>query len=165
MRPRSAGPPPPAVPGRILPGMSKTTEPEAPPARTPPAVTDLNRAFWTGGAEGQLMIQRCRQCDHWVHPPVASCPGCGGIPVPEPVSGRGTVFTYTVNHHPFNPAVPVPYVIALVELVEQTGLRFTTNVVNCAPEEVRVGLPVRVLFEHHGDVYVPVFEPAPDDPA
>jgi uncharacterized OB-fold protein len=73
------------------------------------------------------------------------------------------VFTYTVNHHPFNPAVPVPYLIAIVELVEQHGLRFTTNLVNCASEDAAIGLPVRVVFEQHGEVYVPLFEPDPGE--
>ena len=63
------------------------------------------------------------------------------------MSGRGTVFTYTVNHQPFNPAVPVPYVIAIVELEEQAGLRIATNIVDCEPESVCIGLPVEVRFE------------------
>jgi hypothetical protein len=80
------------------------------------------------------------------------------------VSGRGTVFTYTVNYHPFNPAVPPPYVIAIVELVEQVGLRFTTNIVDCAVDEVSIGMAVEVTFEQAGDAWVPVFRPAPEDP-
>ena len=125
-----------------------------------PAVTDLNRAFWTGGADGHLLIQRCGSCGRWVHPPVARCPACDGPELrPEPVSGRGTVFTFTVNRHPYNPAVPVPYVIALVELEEQADLRLTTNVVNCPPDEVTVGMSVQVLFEHEGDLWIPLFEP------
>ena len=60
------------------------------------------------------------------------------------MSGRGTVFTFTVNHQPFNPAVPVPYVIAIVELEEQAGLRIATNIVDCEPESVCIGLPVEV---------------------
>ena len=71
------------------------------------------------------------------------------------------MFTFTVNHHPFNPEVPVPYVVAIVDLVEQEGLRFTTNVVHCPPETVAIGLPVRVLFEAQGEIFVPVFEPDP----
>ena len=43
--------------------------------------------------------------------------------IARPVSGQGTVFTYTVNYHAFNPELPTPYVIALVELAEQSGLR------------------------------------------
>ena len=84
----------------------------------------------------------------------------------RPVSGRGTVFTYTVNHQPFNPAVPVPYVIAIVELEEQANLRIASNIVDCEPDSVRVGLPVEVRFERQdvGDesVYMPVFAPRVD---
>ena len=79
------------------------------------------------------------------------------------MSGRGTVFTYTVNHQPFNPAVPVPYVIAIVELEEQADLRIASNIVDCEPDSVRIGLPVEVRFERQdaGDesVYMPVFAP------
>ena len=50
--------------------------------------------------------------------------------------------------------------VAIVEIDEQPGLRLMTNVVNCPAEEVRIGMPVRVTFEQHGDVFVPLFEPA-----
>lgn len=138
-------------------------EPAVESASTPrilPQLTPENRHFWTGGANGELLILRCRACGRWVHPPAASCPECGGGgPVPEATSGKGTVFTFTVNRHPYNPAVPLPYVIAIVELPEQEGLRFTTNIVNTDPEDVTIGMPVRVLFEQYDEIYVPVFEP------
>jgi uncharacterized OB-fold protein len=72
------------------------------------------------------------------------------------------VFTFTVNHHPYNPEVPVPYVIAIVELVEQDGLRFTTDIVGCPTDAVRIDMPVRVRFDQQGEVFVPIFEPDPD---
>jgi hypothetical protein len=141
--------------------MDETAPVGAAPRMLPP-LTSLNRPFWTGGAESELRILRCRACRLWIHPPASPCPGCGAAdPEPEAVSGRGSVFTYTVNWHPFNPAVPVPIVIAIVELPEQDGLRFTTNIVDCAPSVVRIGMPVEVRFEPHGDVWVPVFAPAP----
>jgi uncharacterized OB-fold protein len=128
--------------------------------RMAPAVTDLNRAYWTGGSEGKLLIQRCAGCERWVHPPVDRCPACRSSELrAEPVSGRGTVFTFTVNRHPFNPAVPLPYVIALVQLEEQDDLRVTTNIVNCPVDDVTVGMPVQVLFEEQDGLYVPLFEP------
>jgi hypothetical protein len=96
-----------------------------------------------------------------VLPIAADCPDCGGGLVSRQVSGRGTVFTYTVNEHPFNPTVPPPYVIAIVELDEQPGLLLATNVVDCEPDSVTVGMPVDVRFErqHVGDdtVYFPTF--------
>ena len=74
------------------------------------------------------------------------------------MSGRGTVFTFTINRHAYNPAVPVPYVIAIVELEEQAGLRFITNIVGCDPEAVSIGLPVQVDFEPAGAAaWAPVF--------
>jgi uncharacterized OB-fold protein len=94
-----------------------------------------------------------------VHPPTGRCTDCGGELAPEPVTGKGTVFTFTVNEHPFNPAVPPPYVIAIVELDEQPDLRLPTNIVNCDLDRVSCGMLVHVLFEQHGEFFVPVFEP------
>jgi uncharacterized OB-fold protein len=133
-----------------------------------PKLHEHNRAFWTGGAAGQLLIDRCTQCARWTSPPAADCPGCGGALVARPVSGHGSVFTYTVNHQPFNPGVPVPYVIAIVELEEQANLRIAANIVGCQPDSVHIGLPVEVRFECHeadGDsIFVPVFAPQEDRP-
>jgi hypothetical protein len=136
---------------------------EAPGPRHLPTLTDVNRAFWTGGANGELLVQRCAACRRWVHPPAGACPACDGELRPEPVSGRAMVFTFTVNHQQFHPDVAPPYVIAIVELDEQADLRIPTNIVGCEPAELRCGLPVQVLFERHATgaeaVYVPVFEP------
>jgi uncharacterized OB-fold protein len=130
------------------------------PPRTPPPISDVSRSFWTGGAEGRLLILQCQLCQRWVHPPIGLCPSCRGELVPHPVSGRGSVFTFTVNRHAFNPAVPVPYVIAIVELEEQPGLRFTTDLVDCDVDQVYIGMPVEVLFEPTGEAWVPLFHPA-----
>jgi uncharacterized OB-fold protein len=128
-----------------------------------PKLNEHNRAFWTGGRDGQLLITQCTQCGLWISPPAADCPGCDGELVARPVSGRGTVFTYTVNYQPYNPAVPLPYVIAIVTLDEQADLRIATNIVDCEPDSVFVGLPVEVRFETQQvdgeDVFVPVFAP------
>jgi uncharacterized OB-fold protein len=116
--------------------------------------------FWTGGARGELLIQRCQDCGTYLHPPSYHCRACGSSKVaPEPVSGRGQVFSYTINRQPFLAAYPPPYVIAIVELEEQEGLQFTTRVVDCDPDDVRIGMPVSVRFEDHGDVFLPVFAP------
>jgi uncharacterized OB-fold protein len=142
----------------VSPGMA-TTSPDL-SARALPVLDDVNRPFWTGGRNGELLIQRCAGCGTWVHPPQPGPHACGGALEPTPVSGRGTVWTYTVNAHPWNPAVPLPYVVAVVELAEQADLRVVTNIVNAEPDAVRVGMPVQVLFEDHGEIRVPIFEPA-----
>lgn len=142
--------------------MADNVAPEI-PARMLPKLTDHNRAFWTGGADGQLHVAWCERCQRWVQPPAADCPDCEGALDIRAVSGRGSVFTYTVNYQPYMPNVPVPYVIAIVELEEQADLRIATNIVDCEPDSVHVGLPVEVRFERHdvdGDtVYFPVFAP------
>jgi uncharacterized OB-fold protein len=130
------------------------------PFRVLPLVTPQNEHFWTGGASGELRFLRCRACRHWIHPPAPICPACLGRDLaPEPVSGRAEVATFTVNHQPWIPGFDPPYVVAIVELPEQRGLRLTTNLVGCAPEAVRIGMPVRVVFEQHEDVWIPLFEP------
>jgi uncharacterized protein len=136
-----------------------------PPFRILPRVTDRNRHFWTGGADGVLRFLRCQDDGTYVHPPAPRCPKCRGKNLSvEAVSGRATVLTYSVNFQPWMPGPELPFVLAIVELPEQEGLRLTTNIVNCDPESVEIGMPVRVIFERHDDgdesVYIPLFEPS-----
>jgi uncharacterized OB-fold protein len=138
------------------------------PFRILPRVHELNRHFWTGGEDGELRFLRCQDDGYYIHPPVFRCPKCLGKNVePEDVSGRATVLTYSINHQQWMPGPEVPYVVAIVEIVEQEGLRLTTNIVNCEPDDVRIGMPVRVLFEEHADgdekVWIPLFEPMKTD--
>ncbi len=118
-----------------------------------------NVPFWTGGAKGELRIARCRSCSHWIHPPLPVCPRCRSRDVvPERASGRAEIVTFTVNHHAWFPGQQVPYVLAIVELQEQPGLRLTTRLVGFEPKDVRIGLAVRVRFEQVEDVWLPLFE-------
>jgi uncharacterized OB-fold protein len=75
------------------------------------------------------------------------------------VSGRAEVVSFTVNHHSWDGGTD-PYAIVIVGFPEQGDLRLTSNVVGCAPQDVHIGMPVDVAFEHHHDVWVPVFVPA-----
>ena len=125
-----------------------------------PALTPETEFFWTAGADGRLRLLRCTDCYSYVHPPAPVCPRCTSRALqPEPVSGRGTVLTFTINHQEWGLLDP-PYVIAIVELAEDPSVRLTTNLVGIDPEEVRSGMPVQVRFEHVDDVYLPLFEPA-----
>lgn len=130
-------------------------------ARKLPALTPDTAPFWQGGAHGVLMIDRCTSCTRWFHPPSPICPHCGSFEVsPQPVSGHGKVMSYTVNHQPWTPELKEPYVVAIVELVEQPGLRVLSNVVDCEIDRVTIGLPVQVRFEQHEDVWLPLFAPS-----
>ena len=65
-----------------------------------------------------------------------------------------------MNERDWSPGLEVPYVIAIVELEEQRGLRLMTNIVGCQPEEVAIDMPVQVEFREQGEAYVPVFRAA-----
>ncbi|WP_412457797.1 Zn-ribbon domain-containing OB-fold protein [Mycolicibacterium elephantis] len=136
-----------------------TTTPSSAP-RILPELDDSSRPYWTGGAAGELRIAHCGSCRRFFHPPFDGCPDCGGAVEFVAVSGEGTVFTYTVTYQQFHPDVPTPFVIALVELNEQQGLRLVANIVDCDPSAMMCGMPVRVRFEQYGSVFVPVFAPA-----
>jgi uncharacterized OB-fold protein len=123
-----------------------------------PQITDDNGAFWMGGRDGELLIVRCAACGFWVHPPSPRCPECLSDAVePQAVSGRGTVYSYTINRQAWVPGLEVPFVLAIVELDEQPGLRLMTNLVDCLPEEAEIGMPVEVAFVERGEAFIPVF--------
>jgi uncharacterized OB-fold protein len=141
-----------------------------PPFRVLPRLTDDNRDFWTAGARGELRFWRCQDCGYWLHPPQPLCPRCHSKNLAtEPVSGKATLASFTINHQAWMPGPELPFVVGIVEIddVEVTGgqgvVRLTTNIVNCPHDELRVGMAMRVTFEHHpdpdGDVYLPLFEP------
>jgi hypothetical protein len=134
------------------------TQIAAPAPRMLSLLPPQSRIFWTSGETGRLSLLRNRTTGRWIHPFWRVADDDPEV-VAEPVSGKGTVFTFTVNLHTYNPQVPPPYVIAIVQLDEQEDLRIATNIVNCDPGEIEIGMPVRVLFERQGDIFTPVFEP------
>ena len=128
--------------------------------RPQPRLDNDNRAFWTGGAEGELRIVRCRDCGTFIHPPKPICRHCLSENIAaEAVAGTGTVDTFTVNHQAWYPGLEVPYVIARVALDGAPGVYLTTNIVGCPVDAVAIGDRVRVKFEPQDDgVYLPLFE-------
>lgn len=129
------------------------------PFRVRPALDDSNEFFWTSGADGVLRFLRCQACGYYLHPPSPRCPTCAATDTaPEAVSGRGQVYSFTVNHQSWD-GTPEPYVIAIVELAEQADLRLTTNLIDVAPGAVTIGMEVEVSFEAQDGIYWPLFKP------
>jgi len=127
-----------------------------------PVADEASAFYWDAAARGQLAVQRCATCGAWHYPPVRACPRCQGEDLqPTEVAGSGTVYTFVVVRQAFDPAfaADLPYVVAMVALDEDPGLRLLTNIVGVAPEQVRVGMPVRVAFEQRDGVHLPVFRP------
>jgi uncharacterized OB-fold protein len=132
--------------------------PDAPPPPAPQP-DPLTRPFWEACARRVLEVSSCQDCGHLFLPPGPRCPRCWSAQLaPSAVSGEGRVYSFAVYRRTYHPAVPAPYVVALVELHE--GPRVISNVVGCAPEEVCIDMRVRVRFDDVGDFRLPRFEPA-----
>lgn len=133
----------------------------APPKRPLPMLTDSNRFFWTSGADGRLRFLRCTQCSNYIHPPVPVCDKClSRDQEVVVVSGRATLAAVTINHQMWIPTIEPPYSVGIVEMVEQSSVRLTTNIVGCDHADIHIGMSLQVDFEQYEDVYLPVFRPA-----
>jgi uncharacterized OB-fold protein len=129
------------------------------PPRPRPKLDDVNRAFWTGGMDGALNIAHCDDCGQYTHPPLPLCRNCQSENIaPKAVAGTGAVDTYTINYQPWAPGLEVPFVIARVRLDGVPGVYITSNIVNCAPEDVGFDDAVRVVFSEEDGIWFPLFE-------
>jgi hypothetical protein len=128
-----------------------------------PEIDEESRGFWEACARHELWLGRCASCRRLRHPPRAVCPACLSSEVEWVRSaGVGTVYSFTVTHQNHAPGFRerLPYVLALVELDE--GVRLMTTVVGCAPDAVRIGMPVAVEWDDVGPgISLPVFRPRP----
>jgi uncharacterized OB-fold protein len=133
---------------------------DGPPIRLLPRPDAESAFFWASGADGQLRFLHCEDCRRWHHPPGPVCPWClGRRLVPTPVSGRGTVHAFTVNHQQWIPG-SAPYVVALVTIDDQPDIRLTTNLVDVGDQTIRIGMAVSVRFVPAGDgIWLPCFAP------
>ena len=123
-----------------------------------PELTPENTAFWTGGERGELMIAHCDACDHAIHPPELVCPVCLSRSVtPRAAAGTGVVHSYTVNHQAWLPGLKVPYVLAVVDLDGESGVRLTAELIDIDPDSVAIDQRVAIDFLQAEDVWIPQF--------
>jgi uncharacterized protein len=134
-----------------------------PPLKPLPLADEITSPYWAAALKHQLALQFCETCDRAVHLPAPSCPRCTGTALTwREHSGRGTLYSYTVMHDSPGPgfADSLPYIVGVVEIDEQPGLLITTNVLDAAPAELRIGMPLEVTFEELApDSVVPQFRP------
>src|SRR5262245_1563322 len=129
--------------------------------RPVPAPDDVSGFFWNAAAEHRLVLQRCRSCLKLQYPPEVCCVHCQAEEFePAEVSGRGVIYSYAVVDRPLHAGFvnALPYLVVLVELDEQPGLRILTNLID-APEGTKLscGMPVEVAYEDRGSVTLPQF--------
>ncbi|WP_007024008.1 bifunctional MaoC family dehydratase N-terminal/OB-fold nucleic acid binding domain-containing protein [Saccharomonospora iraqiensis] len=135
-------------------------EGEERPLRPRPAVNRDNAFFFDACREHRLVIQRCTACRTLRHPPGPCCPDCGSFDWDTvEASGRATVYSYVVAHHPRHPAFDYPLLVAVVELAE--GTRLITNLVGVGPDDVAIDMPVELEWlDADDELTLPVFRPA-----
>jgi len=141
------------------------TASSAVPAPVLPRPDELTAFFWEGARAHRLLIQRCDRCGLYLHWPRPICRRCQSFDLtPSEVSGNGVIYTFTIAEQAFHPwfADKLPFVIAVVELVEQPNLKLVTNIVNCPPHAVRCDSEVEVVFQPISDeITLPMFQPRP----
>lgn len=118
--------------------------------------------YWDGCRVGELRLQRCTDCGAYRFPAQRLCPTCLSDASEWCLAeGTATVYSFAVVRRALGPnwSDRVPYVVALVDLSE--GPRMFTNIVDCAPENVAIGMPLAVVFDPVSDtVTLPKFRPA-----
>lgn len=131
-----------------------------------PIESGETKPFWDACRKGKFLIQRCRSCGKYQYHYRGFCSHCWTGQIEDvAASGRGTVWSHTVIYRNRTPgfAEEVPYVVVLVELEE--GVKVISNVVNCDPESVRIGMPVKLTFVTATEEWrIPMFEPAETTP-
>jgi uncharacterized OB-fold protein len=125
-----------------------------------PVASEISAPFWAACRENRLIFQRCRGCNAAVFIPSPCCTACmSGDLAWEQSSGRGSIYSYSVVWRPQQPAFEPGYVAAIVQLDE--GWKMLSNVVECDPSAVTVGMPVEVVFRRMSDeITLPYFRPA-----
>ncbi|MCA8926493.1 MAG: Zn-ribbon domain-containing OB-fold protein [Alphaproteobacteria bacterium] len=118
--------------------------------------------YWQAAKDHRFVVQKCRDCGEHQFYPRGVCSHCLSSDLEwREASGKATVYSYSVNYRAGHPgfAAKTPFVLALVELAE--GPRMMTNIVNCDPESVRIGMAVTVCYDDVTDeVTLPMFQPA-----
>ena len=132
-----------------------------------PLDPELSRPCWEAAKRQELVMPRCRTCDHLFFYPRSECPGCFSADLEwTKVSGRGRLHSFTVVRQPANAAFrdDVPYAYAIVQLIE--GPRMVSNIVECDLETLRVDMPLEAVFDTVTPEWTLVkFRPVPGEEA
>jgi len=94
----------------------------------------------------RLEAGKCINCGKVFFPPRLICPNCKSRKFNTiRLQDEGTIVTFTVIRVASEQfSMETPYVVGIVELND--GVRITTQIVDCSPEEVAIGKPVKIVF-------------------
>lgn len=126
-----------------------------------PVIQPWSEGFWEAARQHKLVIQECEKCGVKIFYPRKFCPECWSSDLGwSEASGRGKVYSYTITltgvEEKF--AEDLPLILAWVDLEE--GVRMLTNIVDCEPDDVKIGMDVEVIFEDvTPEIALPKFKP------
>ncbi len=113
-----------------------------------PVIYPEELPFWEGARKHEIILQRCNSCAKSWYPIGPACPHCFSMSFKwDRMSGRGTLHNYVVFHKPWTKwfESKVPYAVVQIQLEE--GPRLTTNFLDCAVKDIKIGMPVEAVFE------------------
>jgi len=123
-------------------------------------MTDYTKTYWQYISSGKLCLQFCAACQKYIFYPRGLCPHClqPGLEWKE-ATGQGVVHSYTIVHVSALPDFQddTPYIYALIDLAE--GVRMPSNLIDCPLDQVRINLPVELVFIERKGKTLPVFKP------
>lgn len=127
---------------------------------TLPSITPLTLPFWDGTRQGKFLLPKCNCCNQYFFRPEVACTHCFATDWSWiEASGRATLYSYSVIHKAPARGFPTPSVFAVVEL-EESPVMFS-NLVECALDEIRIGMPLEVKFEEISPgIALPRFRPS-----
>lgn len=135
-----------------------------PPSLDDPYADDWTQPFWDATKQRQLTAPRCTKCGTFRLPPTRFCAHCRHQEMEfVPLPGTGTIFSFIVVRHPLNPSMAdyVPYMPAVIDADGAAPARFVSNVVECEPEDLTIGMKVRVVWNDVSDTLtLPFWTPA-----
>lgn len=115
-----------------------------------PTPDQYSKPYWDGAKRHELLMQCCPHCGFYVFPPYPMCPNCNSMDRTwKKVSGRGKIYSWFTVHYSTHPDFvdDVPYIVVTVQLDEQADLRMPGNILGCPPEDIKLGMPVEVVFD------------------
>ncbi|NRA97828.1 MAG: OB-fold domain-containing protein [Planctomycetes bacterium] len=126
------------------------------------------RPFWEAAAREELALPRCDACGRLNWYPPERCRACDKDALTwTPVSGRGTLFSWSVVERAWVKAFAshAPYAPGLVALDEDPSIRLVTRIVDCELAALRMEMPMRAVFRPlhfdgvSGEIIAPLFAP------
>ena len=129
-----------------------------------PDVNDVETSpFWEGTRQGKIRFPKCKNCHQFQWYPCVLCPNCHSSNIEwQTITSMPRLYSWTCVRRPLGPhfAIWGPYIVAYVEFDEAPDLRLVSNLVDCRPEEVYIGMPLEAAFQHINDeVTIPLFKP------